>query len=216
MPEHLIAGLRRFRKETFPRYREHYRRLVEEGQRPTTLFIGCADSRIVPDLLMQTGPGELFIIRNMGAFVPPFEPDEGFHGTSAGIEFAVLALGVTDIVVCGHSHCGALRALYDPPNDETPHISRWLTLGADARVEQPPRDDSDPAASRGAPSPEVLRKTERRSVAVQLERLLSYPMVRKRVDDGTLSLHGWLYVIEEGRILALDVESGAFAPLGED
>ena len=204
MTEHLIAGLRQFRKDTFPRFREHYRRLVEEGQRPTTLFLGCADSRVVPDLLMQTGPGELFIIRNMGAFVPPFEPDEGFHGTSAGIEFAVLTLAVTDIVVCGHSHCGALRALYDAPNPHTPHISRWLTLGDGARVEG------------GEPTPEVLRETERRSVALQLDRLLGYPMVRTRVEEGTLSLHGWLYVLEEGRVLALDVETGAFMPLGED
>ena len=201
MPEHLIAGLRQFRKDTFPRFREHYRRLVEEGQRPTTLFIGCADSRVVPDLLMQTGPGELFIIRNMGAFVPPFEPDEGFHDTSAGIEFAVLTLGVTDIVVCGHSHCGAVRALYDQPNPETPHISRWLTLGAEARL------DGD------APTDDILRSTEKRSVALQMQRLLSYPMVRNRVEEGTLSLHGWLYVIEEGQVLALDVESGAFEPL---
>lgn len=209
MPEHLIAGLRRFRKETFPRFREHYRMLVEEGQRPTTLFIGCSDSRIVPDLLMQTGPGELFIVRNMGAFVPPFEPDEGFHGTSAAIEFAVLTLGVTDIVVCGHSHCGAIRALYDPPNPDTPHIGRWLTLGEGARLESESADGGDPG-------PEALRNTERRSVALQLERLLGYPMVRARVDDGTLSLHGWLYVLEEGRILAADVETGTFVPLAED
>ncbi|HUG41671.1 MAG TPA: carbonic anhydrase [Longimicrobiales bacterium] len=203
MPEHLIAGLRNFRRETFPRYREHYQRLVDEGQRPTTLFIGCSDSRIVPDLLMQTGPGELFIVRNMGGFVPPFEPDEGFHGTSAAIEFAVLTLGVTDIVVCAHSHCGAIRALYDPPNPDTPHISRWLTLGQEARLD-------------GPPTPETLRASERRSVAVQLERLLGYPPVRARVDDGTLSLHGWLYVLEEGQVLGLDIPTGAFLPVADD
>lgn len=211
MPEHLISGLRSFRRETFPRFREHYRRLVDEGQRPTTLFIGCADSRIVPDLLMQTGPGELFIVRNMGAFVPPFEPDEGFHGTSAAIEFATLTLGVTDIVVCGHSHCGAIRALYDAPNPHTPHISRWLTLGEGARLDAAERGEED----RG-PSPDTLRASERRSVALQLERLLGYPMVRQRVDAGNLSLHGWLYIIEDGVVLALDVESGRFEPLGED
>lgn len=203
MPEHLIAGLRQFRRDTFPKFREHYQRLVEEGQRPTTLFIGCADSRVVPDLLMQTGPGELFIVRNMGAFVPPFEPDEGFHGTSASIEFATLTLGVTDIVVCGHSHCGAIRALYDDPNPKTPHIGRWLTLGQDARLEGE------------EPTEGTLRATEKRSVAIQLGRLLGYPMVRERVDRGDLYLHGWLYVIEEGQVLALDVESGVFEPLAD-
>lgn len=205
MPQHLIAGLQRFRAQTFPRFREHYERLVAEGQRPSALFIGCADSRVVPDLLMDVPPGELFIVRNMGAFVPPFEPDEGFHGTSAGIEFAVLTLGVTDIIVCGHTHCGAVRALYDPPDPATPHINRWLELGRDARLDDvgAPPDDA------------ALRRTERRSVALQLERLMSYPMVRERVDAADLSLHGWHYVIEEGRVEVLDVERGGFVPLDE-
>jgi carbonic anhydrase len=133
MPEHLIEGLQRFRRDTFPAFREHYRRLVEHGQKPTALFIGCSDSRVVPDLLMGTEPGQLFIIRNMGAFVPPYDPEQGYHGTSATIEYAVLALQVTDIVVCGHSHCGAVRAIYDPPSRQTPHIQRWLDLGRGAR-----------------------------------------------------------------------------------
>jgi carbonic anhydrase len=208
VPEHLIEGLRRFRRETFPRYREHYRRLVEDGQRPSTLFIGCADSRVVPDLLMDTGPGELFIVRNMGAFVPPFEADRGFHGTSAAIEYAVLSLAVTDIVVCGHSHCGAVQALYAPPNADTPHIQRWLELGEEARV--PEAGDED-----APPSRELLHRTEQRSVALQVGRLLSYPMVRERVEAGSLSLHGWLYVIEDGQVLALDVEGESFVPLME-
>ena len=98
MPQQLVEGLRRFRREFFPRFREHYQRLVAEGQRPSTLFLGCADSRVVPDLLTSTLPGDLFVIRNVGNLVPPFEPDAGFHGTSAGIEFATLVLGVKDIV----------------------------------------------------------------------------------------------------------------------
>lgn len=213
MPEHLIEGLQRFRRETFPRYREHYRRLVEEGQRPTTLFIGCADSRVVPDLLTHTGPGELFILRNMGAFVPPFEPDGGFHGTAAGIEYAVLVLGVTDIVVCGHSHCGAVQALYAPPIVEAPHIARWLELGREARV---PDAAGDGSRAGSIPPRETLFRTEKRSVALQLGRLLTYPMVRERVDAGALSLHGWLYVIEDGQVLILDVDRESFVPLISD
>ena len=214
MPERLIEGLQRFRRDTFPRYRDRYRRLVEEGQRPGTLFIGCSDSRVVPDLLMDTGPGELFIVRNMGAFVPPFEADRGFHGTSAAIEYAVLALGVTDIVVCGHSHCGAVQALYAPPNPDTPHIERWLELGEEARVPGAPVAEAggDPAGL----TRELLHRTEQRSVALQVGRLLGYPMVRERVEAGSLSLHGWLYVIEDGQVLALDVEGESFVPLMED
>ncbi|MFW5947964.1 MAG: carbonic anhydrase [Gemmatimonadota bacterium] len=200
MPRHLIEGLRRFRSETFPRYRDHYRRLVAEGQQPSTLFIGCADSRVLPDLITDTAPGELFLVRNVGAFVPPFEPDGAFHGTAAGIEFAVLNLEVTDIVVCGHSHCGAVRALYDPPDPGSPHLARWLELGRDARVGDEPTEP-------------VLRRAEQRSIALQLGRLMSYPFVAERVEAGTLSLHGWHYIIEDGQVLALDLESESFVPV---
>lgn len=200
MPHQLVEGLRKFRRENFPMFREHYQRLVSEGQQPSTLFIGCADSRVVPDLLTSALPGDLFVIRNIGAFVPPFEPDAGFHGTSASIEFAALVLGVKDIVVCGHSHCGAIRSLYTPLRDDTPHISRWLELARPAMLGQ---DMSE----------ENLRRTERRSIVLQLERLMTFPMVRERVERGELCLHGWHYVIEEGRVLGLDAHSGEFQAL---
>lgn len=199
MPHRLLEGLRRFRSEGFPAYREHYQRLVEEGQKPTTLFIGCSDSRVVPDLITGAMPGELFIVRNVGNLVPPFEVDAGYHGVSAGIEFAVLTLGVTDIVVCGHTHCGAIRALYDPPNVSSPHVTRWLELAQEARLDEPV-------------SEATLRRTEQRSVAIQLERLLTFPMVAERVERGEVSLHGWHYVIEEGRVDVLDIEAGEFRP----
>lgn len=203
MPQHLIEGLQRFRRQTFPRYRDHYRRLVEDGQQPSVLFIGCADSRVVPDLLTDTGPGELFLVRNVGAFVPPFEPDGAFHGTAAGIEYAVLNLQVTDIVVCGHSHCGAVRALYDPPGSDSPHLARWLELARDARVGDAPDEDA-------------LRRAEQRSIALQVGRLMTYPFVEERVAAGTLSLHGWHYIIEDGRVMVLDVDREAFVPVGDE
>jgi carbonic anhydrase len=200
VPQQLVEGLRRFRRESFPLFREHYQRLVAEGQKPSTLFLGCADSRVVPDLLTSALPGDLFVIRNVGALVPPFEADSSYHGTSAGIEFATLALGVKDIIVCGHSHCGAIRALFDPPRADAPHMTRWLELARPAMVEE-------------RPSEPVLRRTERRSVVLQLERLMSFPMVRERVERGELCLHGWHYVIEEGRVLGLDTATGEFQPL---
>lgn len=200
MPQQLVEGLRRFRRESFPLFREHYQRLVAEGQRPSTLFVGCADSRVVPDLLTSALPGDLFVIRNVGSLIPPFEPDAGFHGTSAGIEFATLVLGVKDIVVCGHSHCGAIRALFGPQREDAPHIARWLELARPALVDALPTEQN-------------LRRTEMRAVVLQLERLMSYPMVRERVESGELCLHGWYYVIEEGRVLGLDAGSGEFLPL---
>ena len=200
MPHQLVEGLRRFRREYFPLFHEHYQRLVAEGQRPSTLFLGCADSRVVPDLLTSALPGDLFVIRNVGSLIPPFEPDAGFHGTSAGIEFATLVLGVKDIVVCGHSHCGAIRALFTPPRTDTPHITRWLELARPALVDAEPTEAN-------------LRRTEMRAVVLQVERLMSYPMVRERVESGDLCLHGWYYVIEEGQVLGLDAGSGEFRPL---
>lgn len=200
MPKHLLEGLQRFRAESFPRYREHYERLVAEGQKPSTLYIGCSDSRVVPTLLTDALPGELFIVRNVGAFVPPYgEPDGA--GVGAAIEYALHSLGVADIVVCGHSHCGAARALYEPPGPEMALLERWLEYGRAARVDEEPT---------GA----VLRRTERRAVALQLSRLLEYPNVRERVEAGRLAVHGWYYVIETCQIEVLDVAHGVFVPKG--
>jgi carbonic anhydrase len=195
----LLARLARFERNFFPRYEKTYRRLVDEGQQPKTLFIGCSDSRIVPYALMDCGPGELFIARNVGNLVPPWDMSAGFHGTAAAIEFAVLQLQVHNIIVCGHSHCGAIRGLYAPPPAEAHHLLAWLELARDAAVPEPE-------------SPQVLRRVEQRSILLQLERLMSYPMVAQRVRDGELFLHGWYYVIEDGRVLVLDTEAGAFVP----
>jgi carbonic anhydrase len=200
MPHQLVEGLQRFRRESFPKFREHYQRLVSEGQCPNTLFIGCADSRVVPDLLTCTMPGDLFVVRNVGNIVPPYEVGGGFHGVTAGIEFATVALEVKDIVICGHSDCGAVRALFRPPLADAPHMSKWLELARPAMV--------------GTElSADALRRTEMRSVALQIERLMTFPTVRERVERGDLCLHGWYYVIEEGRVLGLDIGTGEFHPL---
>ena len=203
MPQEIIARLKRFREESFPRFARQFRGLVAGGQHPGVLFIGCSDSRIVPHLLMDCGPGELFVVRNVGNLVPPFDASHGYHGTVAAIEFAVLNLGVRDIVVCGHSHCGAIRALYTDPHPEAPHMSKWLDLAREAALPVTMTEDA-------------LRRVEQRSVALQLGRLLDYPMVRSRVERGEIFLHGWHYVIEDGSVLVLDVRSGSFvAPPAE-
>ena len=124
MPDpELLRRLARFEKQVFPRYKTTFRRLVDEGQQPKTLFIGCSDSRIVPFALMDCGPGDLFIARNVGNLIPPWDMSAGFHGTAAAIEFAVLQLQVQNIIVCGHSHCGAIRGLYEPPPAEATHLA---------------------------------------------------------------------------------------------
>jgi carbonic anhydrase len=193
----ILRRLRRFSTNYFPRFRKKFRQLVDHGQHPSVLFIGCSDSRVVPYLLMDCGPGELFIERNVGNLVPPHDAVSGYHGTGAAIEFAVLRLHVKHIVVCGHSHCGAIRALYDDRSPDTPHINRWLELARGAMLPV-------------APSEETLRRTEQRSIVFQLERLMAYPMVAEGVRAGRLFLHGWHYLIEDGRVLVLDLTSGTF------
>lgn len=197
-----VRGAASFRRERFPRHRDRFRRLVEEGQSPETLFIGCADSRVMPALLADAGPGDLFVARNVGALVPPFDPDGQEHGTAAAVEYAVAVLEVSRVVVCGHSHCGAVAALYDPPPEAGPNLQRWLRLARDARLDL-----------EGSPDEEDLRRTERRSVALQVDRLAGYPPVRDRMDDGELTVHGWHYLIGEGRVDVLDRERGGFRPL---
>ena len=195
----LLRRLSRFERHFFPRYEQTYRDLVAEGQHPKTLFIGCSDSRIVPYALMDCGPGELFIARNVGNLIPPWDMSAGFHGTAAAIEFAVLQLQVQNIVICGHSHCGAMRALYEPPPAEATHLNAWLELARDAAL---------PVQA----SPEALRRVEQRSLVLQLERLMTYPMVERQVRAGQLFLHAWYYVIEVGQVLVLDAERGSFVP----
>lgn len=198
MPDdELLQRLRRFHLDAFPQYREQFQALVSQGQNPTTLFIGCSDSRLVPYLLTGAGPGELFLVRNVGAFVPPYDGSYGHHGTAAAIEFAVLSLHVSRIVVCGHSHCGAIKALYEEVSDEAKNLQRWLDLGREAVL---------PVQC----CPEALRRTEQRAVVLQLERLMDYPMVRRRIDDGRITLHGWHYVIEDGEVHVFDVRTGGF------
>jgi carbonic anhydrase len=201
MPDELLLRLRRFHDDAFPRFEAQFRELIDDGQHPTTLFIGCSDSRLVPYLLTGAGPGELFMVRNVGALVPPCcgTRDGGLHGTAAAIEFAVLILQVRRIVVCGHSHCGAIKALYEDIAPEARNLDAWLALARDAAL--PVR-----------PTPEALRRTEQRAIVLQLERLMDYPMVRSRVERRELTLHGWHYVIEDGEVHVFDVQSGSFVP----
>ena len=197
--DELLLRLRRFHSDYFPLHQQRFQDLVAQGQHPKTLFIGCSDSRVVPYLLTGAGPGELFIVRNVGAFVPPYDGSHGLHGTMAAIEFAVLSLHVERIIVCGHSHCGAIRAAYEGVPEEAVALQAWLKLASEALL---------PVQA----SPEALRRTEQRLVVLQLERLMAYPMVRREVEKGALTLHGWHYVIEDGEIHIFDVRQGSFVP----
>ncbi len=197
--DELLSRLRQFHSDYFPLHQQRFQDLVVQGQHPKTLFIGCSDSRLVPYLLTGAGPGELFIVRNVGAFIPPHDGSHGLHGTTAAIEFAVLNLHVERIIVCGHSHCGAIRAAYDGAPAEAVALTAWLKLASEALL---------PVQI----TPEALRRTEQRAVVLQLERLMAYPMVRRAVEAGHMTLHGWHYVIEDGEIHVFDAQQGGFVP----
>ncbi len=204
----LIAGSKKFQNTAFKKHQEKFEKLAQEGQSPKVLFIGCCDSRVLPNLITNTGPGDLFVVRNIGNFVAPYNPDEDFHSTAAAIEYAVSILEVDDIIVCGHSQCGAIAALYKSEKLEDKaltHVKKWLALGAPAKslVEEQAGD---------ATLSDKKTMTEEISVLFQLENLMTYPAVRKRVQEGSLLLNGWHYDIESGEIFVYDEEKEEFLP----
>ncbi|HGZ70545.1 MAG TPA: carbonic anhydrase [Nitratifractor sp.] len=204
----VIEGYQEFKDVEIKNYKELFQDLVEHGQKPKALFIGCSDSRVVPTLITNTLPGELFVIRNIGNFVAPFKPDSEFHATAAAIEYATDVLEVENVIVCGHSDCGAIGALFkDIKKSETNiHTIKWLSLGEPAKeyvLEHMP----DGTLS------DIRHYTEKVSVVLQLKNLLTYPSVKKRVEEKKLFLHGWHYNLASGKILYYSKKEGMFIPL---
>lgn len=204
----LADGVRRFRTHEFP----GRRRLFEElagGQKPHTLFIACADSRIVPELITQTRPGEMFVCRNIGNVVPAY--GEMMGGVSAVVEYACVALEVTDIIVCGHSDCGAMKALLtpdDPKLNAMPTVKSWLRNAEAAR-------SVVDATRPGLPEAERVQALVEQNVRTQLAHLQTHPSVAARLATGTLTLHGWVYGIEGGTVAAMEDGTGRLVPLEE-
>ncbi|ADG94469.1 Carbonate dehydratase [Arcobacter nitrofigilis DSM 7299] len=206
----LIMGNEKFKKEYFPYFEKDLKESVQLGQRPEVLFIGCSDSRVTPELMLDTQPGDMFILRNVGNFVPPYKHDEDFHGSAAAIEFAVSVLNVKNIIICGHSHCGACKALYDDISDDSKmvHVRVWLELGQEAKQRTIKSQKFETLE-------EKYRATERNSIRNQLENLLTYPEVKKRFDNKEILIHGWYYDIETGNIDFYDKNEDNFKPLKE-
>ncbi len=207
----LLQGNEVFRKSYFKKHEEELLDLVKNGQHPKALFIGCADSRVIPNLITQTAPGDLFVLRNVGNFVPPYKPDADFHATAAGIEYAVAALKVSEIIVCGHTHCGAIASLYeDIDKEEFAHTRKWLTLGHKAK------ELAKLSIDKNASQERLLRLTEKLSVVFQIENLLTYPSVQKGIEEGSLHIHGWIYDIKNGTIEYYDPDNSQYVLLGEE
>ncbi|MEA3331367.1 MAG: carbonic anhydrase [Campylobacterota bacterium] len=205
--EKYVEGNKLFRSY-FKENKESLLNLVRSGQSPKALFIGCSDSRVIPDLMVQSDPGDLFVIRNVGNFVPPYKPDEDFHATASGIEYAVSVLNVREVIICGHTHCGACKCLFEQIEDPLlVHTKKWLELGESAKTSA--------ILSLGADAPleELLRLTEKLSVIKQIENILTYPNVKKRFQKGDLYIHGWYYDMETGKIDYYNADSYEFLPL---
>ena len=173
-----------------------------DGQQPQALFITCSDSRVVPSLITGVGPGELFELRTAGNIVPVYDPERAF-GETATIEFAVNVLEVRDVIVCGHSHCGAVNAiLYPGSPGQLPAVQQWLDATG-------PHDETR-AASEFLDG-NALTSAVQRHVRIQLDRLRGHPSVAKALEEGRLNLHGWYYAVDAGAVSVL--RDGSFSPL---
>jgi carbonic anhydrase len=201
--ERLISGIRDFRENVFPMRRAQFEELAS-GQQPSTLFITCSDSRIVPELLTQTGPGELFVLRNAGNLVPPCPGETS--GEAATIEYAVRVLKVQDVIVCGHSHCGAIAALLRPElRQGLPAVDKWLTHAE--RVWQEIADKN--LAADG--DEDLLTTAIKANALVQLDHLRRFNAVAEAEVRGELRLHACFYRFETGEFLAYNAAANRFA-----
>lgn len=210
--EKLIEGVHKFHNGEFGNYRKLFRKLSQEGQNPHTLFITCSDSRVLAELITQSKPGDLFVVKNVGNIVPPGGVTGSTNSTAAAIEFAVESLLVSDVVVCGHTQCGAMEALLRglPQQSAMPHLQEWLALAA------PVRQVLQTQYSHLKSHEEQVTAAGEENVLFALENLRSYPGVEKRLKDGTLRLHGWFFKIVTAELFAFDPDTKQFLPLVTD
>ena len=204
-PDTLLNGYRNFMSGRYVDERERYRTLADLGQNPSTLVIACCDSRSAPEIIFDAGPGELFVIRNVANMVPPYEPDGNFHSTSSALEFAVLSLKVSDIVVMGHGRCGGIRAALDPnaePLSPGDFIGRWMGLLKPAAEQIQSNDIMTPAERQTA--------LERISIRNSLDNLRSFPDIKSLEEEGKLNLHGAWFDISTGELWVMDAKTRDF------
>ena len=215
LPERLVEGYRAFLEGRFPNERRRYEALAETGQKPRIMLIGCCDSRCAPEDIFDASPGEIFVLRNVAALVPPYKPNDDYHSTSAALEFGVMGLRVEHIVVLGHESCGGVKAFAD--NEADPYIrplspgdfiGQWIKLIAPAaqRLGQPA----------GKPDAGYIERLAFQSIRQSIANLRSFPCVKTLEEKGRLSIHGAYFGVADGRLLALDEARGTFDPVAED
>lgn len=200
----LIQGLHEFQTNYFSTHRELFE-LLSQGQQPRVLFITCSDSRIDPNLITQTEPGEMFIIRNAGNIIPPYGATNG--GEGAAVEYAVHALGIKDVIVCGHSHCGAMKGLLkiNKLAEDMPAVYEWLKHAEATRR-------TIKEHYQNYEGEDLLNAAIQENVLTQLENLRTYPVIHSQLKSGQIQLHGWIYEIETGQVLEYSPTVGQFLP----
>lgn len=204
-PERLLAGYKNFMDGRYANERERYHELANEGQSPETMIIACCDSRAAPETIFDCGPGELFVLRNIANLVPPFEEGGGQHGTSAGIEFAVQALKVKNIVIMGHGRCGGIQAALNPetaPVAPGQFIGKWLSLLEPVTAQF--------GGNTLLTSGERQTAFERISIRNSMTNLRSFPYVAEKEKKGELNLCGAWFDIKLGELWIMDPETGEF------
>jgi len=189
----LLDGYRRFRSETWPAERARYEALAKRGQRPEALVVACSDSRVDPQTVFGAVPGELFVVRNVAGLVPTYEPDAGYHGTSAALEYGVRVLRVSRVVVLGHAQCGGIRAMVEGAPDAPDFVEPWMAM-ASSVLRQAPKH---------AAAGDVLSHCETGVLRLSLANLLTFPWIADAVAVGRLSLHGFRFDIHTGELAVL-------------
>jgi carbonic anhydrase len=206
----LIEGYRSFHRHYFQSGDDLYGNLVREGQTPDTLVIACSDSRTDPAIVMNSRPGDLFVVRNVAAIVPPYKTDSNHHGTSAAIEFAVRTLKVRHIVVMGHSMCGGIHALenLEAFRQQYEFLPQWVSIGA-------PALETVDAELKGA-SPQIRRcALEQAVVLISLKNLMTFPWIAEGVEKKEIELHGLYLNLADGKLLHHDGKSATFKDVGQ-
>jgi carbonic anhydrase len=215
---HLLDGLSQFQDRFYRDKPDLMRELVEKGQSPATFIISCSDSRVDPGLITGAEPGELFTVRNVANLVPPYEPDDHLHGTSAALEFAVRDLKVDHIVILGHAHCGGIKAMLSnaagKPLDRD-FINQWVSLALDAS-RQFVTDPTNPTEETALPLDFLVENAglvERAAIKGSLRNLMTYPWVKSRVEDKTLTLHGWWFDLDTGDLWRSEAGGDTLFPI---
>jgi carbonic anhydrase len=195
-------GVMTFQRHVYPHHKTLFRRLAL-GQTPKALFITCADSRVDPTLITHSQAGQLFVDRNPGNFIPPFHGENASE--AAGIEYALEVLNIPNIIICGHTDCGAMKAVWRPETAEALKcVKKWLVNGKEARKQ---------VMAKKLPEDQQLQAITERNVVIQLEHLKTYPAVAARLKTGKVRIAGWVYDIEHGKVLEYDPGTDAFKPL---